>query len=263
VLEGWVKTGNVAATFEGALLCLGDTAAQTPHATSCDYVALAGHTLGTDATAVSVISSNDNFATPTTRLTFTPTTIAGADGATLNHDTMRFFTAASASSWRLSFAGGPYSPVPQIQIAALGLSRSLPRGVVAGYDPRGFRPTVETSRGTKGAPLGRLTRQALRRLRVGQPYLTETELDALRDLEQHACHDMLPFFLSWDPGEHIDDASPTNQTLILLNAQQNMLRLTAVRDEHRPGFRGAFGPARILIKLAAAHCGRHHATPLM
>jgi len=120
---------------------------------------------------------------------------------------MRFFTPASASSWRLSFAGGAYSPPPQVQIAALGLSRGLPRGVVAGYNSRGFRPSVTTSRTAKGAPLGRLTRQALRSLRLGQPYLLERELDALRDLEQHACKDMLPFFLSWDPGEHVAEAA--------------------------------------------------------
>lgn len=207
VLEGYVKTGNVAATFEGALLVLGGTAAETPHPTSCDYVAMAGHTCGTDATAVSVSSSTDNFSTSTTRLTFTPSVVTGTDGATRDRDVMRFFTAANAAFWRVTFTGGSYSPPPQVQCLALGLSRAMPRSVVIGFDPDDTTSVSETSRSAKGAPLGRLRRQALRKMRLAQTYLTEAELSDMRDLKQHAVLDMMPFFMAWDPGEHTEDAA--------------------------------------------------------
>lgn len=207
VLEGYVKTGNVAATFEGALLTLGSTAAQTPHPTSCDYVAMAGHTCGTGAVAVSVVSSPDNFATPTTRLSFTPSVITGTDGAERDRDVMRFFTAANAAYWRVTFTGGAYSPPPQVQCLALGMSRSMPRSVVIGFDPDDTTAVSETSRSAKGTPLGRLRRQALRRLRLAQTYLTEAELADMKDLRQHAVLDLQPFFMAWDPGEHQEAAA--------------------------------------------------------
>lgn len=207
VLEGWVKTGNVVATFEGALLTLGGTAASTPHATSCDYIGLAGHTCGTDGTTVSVSSSTDNFSTSTTRISFVPTTLAGTDGDTLDRDVMRFFTAANAPYWRVTFTGGQYSPPPQVQILALGLSRAMPRSVVIGFDPNDTTATSETSRTAKGAPLGRLRRQAMRRMRLAQTYLTEDELSDMRDIRQHAVMDLQPFFMAWDPGDHREDAA--------------------------------------------------------
>lgn len=207
VIELWVRTGNTVATFHGPLLALGDSAPQTPHATSVDAVALAGHTLGTDGTSLTVLSSNDNFSTSTTRALIQPTT---------DSPMFRHFGMGSASAWRLTFTGGAYSPAPQVQVAALGCSVAFPRAVVEGYDPRNVRAQTELTRASAGTPLGRLVRQKLRRLRLTQPVLTETDLDGLASLRQHAVLDAMPFFLAWDLGEHTSDADyvwcPDNAT---------------------------------------------------
>ena len=198
IIEMWVKTGNVAATFEGPLLTLGSSAAQTPHARSADYAAFAGHTLGGSGTRLTIASSTDNFANSTTRATWLPQ----SNGTIFKH-----FAAASGTAWRLSVAGGPYAPCPEIQVAYLGMSRALPRGVEIGFDPRNTRARAETQRTAAGAPLGRLVRQATSRVRLSQPVMMESDLDLLTDLRQHAVLDAQPMFLAWDLGEHPEDAA--------------------------------------------------------
>lgn len=198
VIECWVKTGNTAVNFSGALLCDGATAAQTPHATSCDYVGVAGHTLGTAGVTLTVQHSVDNF-----------TNVITDHSAVVFNDRplMRFFTPATAGAWRLSLLGGSFSSTPEVQIAALGMSRALPRGVVAQYDPRNTRSKTYTARTARGAPLGRTVAQSLARLRLTLPYVTEDELDSMADVRQHLVLDESPFFLAWDPGEHAEQAA--------------------------------------------------------
>lgn len=196
VIELWVKTGNVAATFEGPLLTLGGTAEYTPHGKSADAVAFAGSTLA--GVKIEVLGSNDNFSTTSTRASWTP----DADRTTFKQCAI-----GNYSAWRVQLTGGAYSPVPQIQCLALGMSQALPRCVSVGFDPRNVQATSESSRSATGAPLGRLVRQALQKLRLTQTYVTEDELDALDRLKDHAVIDAMPFYLAWDLGEHALDAA--------------------------------------------------------
>ena len=187
------RNGDTTAYFSGPLLCEGDTATQTPHQTSADYLGLASHTLGTQDITVTVATSTDNFANTTPRATIVPTT---------DDTVMATWTPVTAAYWRVSFTGGAYSGLFQLAVMALGMSRSMPRGLLRGWDPRNSRVKAETARNAAGAPLGRLARQRTRRLVLTQPLLTEDDLDALEDVYTHAVEDLQPFFLEWDPGEH-------------------------------------------------------------
>ena len=197
VLELWVKTGNVAATFEGALLLRGASAAATPHAVSCDYLALAGHRASSGSYAISVQTSANNFGAATTVATIAPT----SDGPA-----WRTFGPAFSAYWRVAVAPvNTYSTLPTLEVVNLGLAQRMPRGLLSGFDPGAVHPVVESGSTAAGYALGRLVRQLERPCTLTVPYATEAELSALLPFRSHAITGAWPFFVAWDLSEHPGD----------------------------------------------------------
>lgn len=91
-------------------------------AVSIDYVGIAAHTLGTNASTVYLESSADNV-TWTTRLTMAPT-----DDTTI----IGMIAPVSARYWRLSIYGGS---APTIGIVYLGQVLTMQRNIYGGHTP--------------------------------------------------------------------------------------------------------------------------------
>lgn len=198
VLVGNLQRGNFWAPTAAAWASASQYVQVGPiTAVSADYLAIAGHNLGTDGISVAVQTSADGSSWTTVK-SHTPTD---------DRPFLVTFSAVSATYWRLLFAklATATGTVPRIEVANVGMLQALPRGSAAGFDPGERRTRVETQRTAYGFPLGRRVREIARTIVLGATYLTETELDALAAFRVHALDGALPFFLAWDLHEHAAD----------------------------------------------------------
>lgn len=195
VVEAWVKNGDVAATFDGALLCLGATAAETPHTTPVDYLGIHRHNLYTGAVSVALQHSVDNFATPVDAVAaYTPT-----------HDKTIFksFTQVDKAYWRLALAKGTYSQNPMISVLSFGEALSLPCYPAAPFNPYRRRPNTELVLTQAGGFLARnVRRDDIRSSLVNAADIDRSDIVGdLDGFREHAYSNGRPWFLSPNYGD--------------------------------------------------------------
>ncbi|MFA6576080.1 MAG: hypothetical protein WCS84_11715 [Nocardioides sp.] len=198
LLEVWCKTGDTTIYIAGALLAAGSTATQTPHAVSCDYVAIHGHNLKTAGMTCAVEWSTDNFGTSTAAVSWAPTV-----------DTTQWqsFTAVSKAFWRVKLvATGTYYQQPRIACLALGTALELPCWPVSGFDPYNRAPQVDEGFSTAGGFLGRSVKRDELRNTLRLECLTRAQFIALDAFRLHAYSNARPWWLSWNFGDYPAEA---------------------------------------------------------
>ena len=180
--------------FDGALMVVSDTATQTPHVQTIDYMAMANHNFLTAGLKVTLEKSTDNFTTPVTVQAVTPT----EDGTLF-----KSFTSTSSAYLRLKIeATGTYYQRAEIGIANVGEMLEMPEYISSPYDPLKEKTLVKSATAFTGIKLGVDVRSTSRNLKVvtkwlSRSFLTGADWQAFMDW---AVRNRKPFFFAHNEG---------------------------------------------------------------
>lgn len=182
------------AYFDGVLLNVGATAAQTPHATAADYLAIHEHNLSTAGVTISVEHSDDQASW----------TSAGSLAPTTDKTQWLGWTSATKKFWRVKFAAtGTYSQRPRVAVLSLGAKLTLPQYCGTQSDHLHRKIQTDMARNAYGAPLGRSVRMEGKRFVIRQQWITRTSVTStLEEFRAHAYGEGLPFFVAPDYGSY-------------------------------------------------------------
>jgi hypothetical protein len=185
------------AIFDGALVVMGSSADETPHAVACDYLALAAHNLGTAGVTVDVEHSTDQ------------TTWTSAVDEEIDTDEAVWvdFTSVKKAYWRVKLSRtGTYSCLPRIGVLSLGKRLTLPQFCGSQAEHLHVAPTFDLSATAYGSPLGRAARMNRKRFTIRQQYISRTDLAGdLESLRLHGFGEGLPFFVAPDFGSYPEE----------------------------------------------------------
>jgi len=186
---------------DGAALVRGLVAPpETPHAQAVSCLAGHGHNLWSCGQSLELYGSDDNFASSTLISSVTPSS---------DKSFWDDFDSVSYRAYRFRLPGGEGSGLPSLAVLFLGTDLELPRCPRLGWDPYYRKLTARASISNEQAPMGRAIDPAPKRLRLENRNLTEAFIAGpLTNFWAHAGDGGnpggLPFFLSWDSGEHPD-----------------------------------------------------------
>jgi hypothetical protein len=161
---------------------------------AADYLAVYGHTLGTNGNTIQVRKSTDNFsANDVLVATLTP-----ADDEPFVVE----FSSTSSRYWRIRILTGT---APSIAIAALGAAFVFPRRLDNGFDPITRKVKGQVNRSEDGHPLGRVIAyeswdQELSFGAIEWTWLRSTWVPAWRAHLRGS-----PFIFAWDLTDHADE----------------------------------------------------------
>ena len=205
-----VDTGDTTATIDGIALYIGDTVAETPHATSVECLAAFDHNFYTAGQTVSLEYTDDaaDWSSPTTHLTLAPT----SDKATWVDG-----TAVSKGAWRIKFLGDTGSKPAAVAVMSFGSILELPQWLQPGtFGPYDRNMVSNSPSSAAGFGLGRSLRSEPIPMRITIPMVAESWVNAnpfrifwlhagdgsYLTVQDDADWGGLPFFLQWDDGDH-------------------------------------------------------------